>query len=589
MSLDAWLTLVVTLAAVYGMARGLLPPAVAVVGGSIVLLLLDVLDASQAFSGFSNPAPLTIAALYVLAGAVTKSGAIQPVTARLLRPTDSDSATLRRLLAPVAAASAFLNNTPIVAMLVPEIASWSSRHGRAVSRLLMPLSFASILGGTITLIGTSTTLVVSGLLETSGGEPFSFFEVTAIGLPFAVLGVGLVVLLAPRVLPDRGNIEDDLTELAREFVVDMVVSDSGDLDGVSVDEAGLRHLQGVFLVQIERDGDTITPVTPHTVLRGGDRLRFAGMADNVVDLHAIPGLSSGEEAQFRGFDLARSFFYEAVVGSSSPLIGNTLREIQFRSRYQAAVVAIHRAGQRLDAKLGDVRIRVGDTLVVLSDRRFRDRHRERRDFLLVAPLGRSPTPSVEHRTPVLLIGAGVVLAAATGLMPILDASLLGVLALLGLRIMSPGEARSAIDLDVVLVIAGGIGLAEAMRSSGLADELAAGLVASLGELGAVGALVGVVLATILLTEAVSNAAAAAIMFPIAIAAASSLGSDPRGFAVAVAVAASASFLTPVGYQTNTMVYGPGSYRYGDYARLGAPLTALAIVVTVVGVSLVWSI
>lgn len=589
MSLDAWLTLIVTLAAIYGMARGIVPPAVAVLGASVVLLLVDVMDAGQAFSGFSNPAPLTIAALYVLAGAVTKSGAIQPLTTRLLRPTDSEGGTLRRLLPPVAGGSAFLNNTPIVAMLVPEISAWSSRHGRAVSRLLMPLSFASILGGTITLIGTSTTLVVSGLLESSGREPLSFFEISALGLPFAVLGIVLMVVLAPRLLPDRRNIADDLTELAREFVVDMVVSESGDLDGVSVDEAGLRHLQGVFLVQIERDGDSITPVSPHTMLRGGDRLRFVGKADNIVDLHAIPGLSSGEEAQFRGFDLSRSFFFEAVVGSSSPLVGNTLREIQFRSRYQAAVVAIHRAGQRLDVKLGDVRIRVGDTLVVLSDRRFRDRHRERRDFLLVAPLGQSPTPAVQHQTPVLLIGVGVVAAAATGLLPILEASLLGVLALLGLRIMSPGEARSSIDLDVILVIAGGIGLAEAMRSSGLADELAAGLVSTLGELGAIGALVGVVVATILLTEAVSNAAAAAIMFPIAVAAATSLGSDPRGFAVAVALTASASFLTPIGYQTNTMVYGPGNYRYGDYARLGAPLTLLAILVAVVGTPLIWSI
>ncbi len=196
---------------------------------------------------------------------------------------------------------------------------------------------------------------------------------------------------------------------------------------------------------------------------------------------------------------------------------------------------------------------------------------------------------MQHQTSVLLIGLGVIVVAATGLLPILEASLLGVLALLGLRIMSPGEARSAIDLDVILVIAGGIGLAEAMRSSGLADELAAGLVSTLGELGAVGALVGVVVATILLTEAVSNAAAAAIMFPIAVAAATSLGSDPRGFAVAVALTASASFLTPIGYQTNTMVYGPGNYRYGDYARLGVPLTLLAVLVAVIGTPLLWTI
>lgn len=589
MTLDAWLTLLVTGAAVYGMARGLVPPAVAMLGGPIILLLVGVMGPEQAFSGFANPAPLTIAALYIVAGAVSKSGAIQPLTGRMLRIGDTESAMLRRLLPPVAGASSFLNNTPIVAVMVPEVSAWASRHGRAVSRFLMPISFAAILGGTVTLIGTSTTLVLSGLLESSGADPLAFFEITIIGLPIAIVGVFLLTLLAPRLLADRQNIEDDLTDLAREFVVDMVVSVSGELDGITVHRAGLRQLEGVFLVQIERGGDTIAPVSPETRLQGGDRLRFAGKADNVVDLHAMPGLSSGEEAQFAGFDLSRSYFFEAVVGTSSPLIGKTLRDSQFRSRYQAAVVAIHRAGQRLDLKLGDVRLRIGDTLVVLGDRRFRDRHRERRDFLLIAPLGHSQAPATEHRVPVVIITGAVIVTAASGLMPILNASLLGVLVLLGLRIMSPGEARNAIDLDVILLIAGGIGLAEAMTSSGLASTLASGLVNTLGQLGPIGALVGVVLAALLLTEAVSNVAAAAIMFPIALATATSLGSDPRGFTIAIALVASASFLTPVGYQTNTMVYGPGGYRYTDYARLGAPLTGLVLVATLVGVPLLWSI
>lgn len=587
MTWEAWLTLLVLLLVIALLVRDLVPPAVAVLGGTVVLMLARVIETEEAFSGFSNPAPITVAALFIIAGAASKTGLLQPLVAATLGGAGSDRASLARLLPPVAAASSVLNNTPIVAILVPEVGTWSARHGRSVSRFLMPLSFAAILGGVVTLIGTSTNLVVSGLLEAAGHKAFAFFEITKVGLPVAIVGVAAIVGLAPKLLPDRRSAREELSEDLRQYVVDMVVSDGGTLDGKTVEDGGLRHLAGVFLVQLERAGDVIAPVNPTTRLRGGDRLRFAGKADNVVDLHAMPGLVSGEESQLVGFDPARSSFFETVVGASSPLIGKTLREAQFRSTYQAAVVAIHRAGHLVDAKLGEVRLRVGDTLVLLSDPAFRSRWRDRRDFLLVSPLGANPAPDSKNRATVAIVALGVVLLAATNALPVVHAALLGAMVLLGLRVISPGEARRSIDLDVVLLIAGGFGLAAAMQTSGLADTMATGLVDSFGALGSQGALFGVVVGTVILTELVSNTAAALIIFPIAIAAAESLSLDPRGFAIAVAVAASASFLTPVGYQTNTMVYGPGGYRYTDYLRLGAPLTALVSVVIVFSVPVFW--
>jgi len=299
------------------------------------------------------------------------------------------------------------------------------------------------------------------------------------------------------------------------------------------------------------------------------------------------GLRSGAEHQMRRFDLERSNFFEAVVGATSPLIGKTLKEAGFRGRYGGAVIAVHRAGQRVDAKLGEVPLRVGDTLVVLSDEGFRDRWIDRGDFLLVSRLGASPVVASTKRPLAAAILLGVVLLAATGTVSVLKAALLGALAVLGLRILRPGEARSAIDLDVVLLIAGGFGMAAAMEKSGLAETIATGLVDTFGTLGSIGGLLGIVLTTILLTETVSNTAAALIVFPIAASAADALGFDLRGVAIAVAVAASASFLTPVGYQTNVMVYGPGGYRYTDYSRLGAPLTLLAITGILVLVPLFW--
>ncbi len=587
MSWEAWITLLVVLVTIGLMIRELAPPVVAMLGAAIVLLLAGVIDTSQAFSGFSNPAPLTIAAMYILAGAASKAGLMQPLVTATLGAGDSPRRGLANLLPPVAAASSVLNNTPIVAVLVPEVETWAARHGQPVSRYLMPLSFASILGGIVTLIGTSTNLVVSGLLALETGDELSFFEITKVGLPIALVGIVLLILLSPRLLHERRSTRENLTESAREFVVDMVITPGGPLDGLTVDAAGLRQLAGVFLVQVVREDESTAPVGPDFRLHGADELRFAGKADDVVDLHSIPGLESLEQEQFHGFDLSASSFFEAVVGASSPLVGRTLKQSRFRSNYQAAVVAVHRAGHRIDAKLGEVPIRVGDTLVILSDRGFRDRWRDRRDFLLVSPLAGAAAPARHLRIPVALIIVVVILLAATSLLPIIKASLLGVLAVLGLRILTPGEARRAIDLDVVLLIAAGFGVAAALTESGLAEQLASWLVSGFGSFGDIGVLLAIVLATILLTESVSNTAAAVLVFPIATRAVVATDLDIVGVAVAIAVAASASFLTPIGYQTNVMVYGPGGYRYTDYSRLGLPLTIVMIAGILTGVSVWW--
>ena len=589
MSGEAWFTGAVILAAVILLVRELVPPVIAMLGAAIVLMLAGITSSQEAFSGFSNEAPLTIAALYVLAGAASKAGLMQPLVTRTLRDGSSERSGLARLLPPIAGASSVMNNTPIVAVLVPEIETWAARHGRSVSKYLMPISFASILGGIVTLIGTSTNLVVSGLLAEETGNGLAFFEITKVGLPIAIVGLAVLIALSPHLLRDRKSARDSLTETAREFVVDMEVTSGGPLDGVSVDRAGLRHLAGVFLVQVERDDELISAVGPEFILHGGDALRFAGKADDVVDLQSIPGLVSRERQQFHDFDLARSSFFEAVVGPSSPLVGRTLKQSRFRSNYQAAVVAVHRSGQRIDAKLGEVPIRVGDTLVLLSDGEFRDRWRNRRDFLLVSPMAGAAPPQNHLRLPVIAILVAVVGLAATGVWPILNAALLGVLAVMGFGILAPGEARRAIDLDVVLLIAAGFGVAAAMTSSGLAERMAVALVDSFGSFGGGGVLLAVILATVVLTEAVSNTAAAVLVFPIAASASVSVGLDIVAVAVAIAVAASASFLTPIGYQTNVMVYGPGGYRYTDYTRLGAPLTLLMVLGIIAGVAMWWGI
>ena len=290
----------------------------------------------------------------MVARAVEDSGALRPLVRGALGGGSNDSIRILRLCVPSAAASAFLNNTPIVAMLIRPVSEWAARNDLPASRYLMPLSFAVILGGVVTTIGTSTNLVVSGLLEATGHAPLGLFEMSYVGLPVAIVGILVLSVTASRVLPDRQAPRGTLDDPGRDFVVRMVVETGGPLDGRTVEEAGLRHLEGVFLVEIERDGEPIAPVAPTTTLREGDHLLFVGQARLILDLQHIEGLDSAERVHMAGVETPTRHVVEVVIGRESPLLGQTPKESNFRERYQSAIIAIHREGQPLVAKLGQV-------------------------------------------------------------------------------------------------------------------------------------------------------------------------------------------------------------------------------------------
>ena len=589
MSGQAWFTLAVVLAVIALLVSERFSPPLVLLGAITLLLAAGVVDADEALSGFSNPAPFTVAALYVLAAAAEKTRVLDRVTERMLEAGRPDGRGGQlRILAPTAAASAFLNNTPIVAMVAPSVAAWARRTGRSPSRYLLPVSFAAILGGVVTLVGTSTNLVVSGLLQDSGRSPIGLFELTWVGLPVAVVGLVFLAFGAPSLLPTRRAPSERYDEDAREFTVEALVERASPLAGLTVADAGLRNLEGVFLVDIERGGRRIAPVSPDEELAEDDRLTFAGNVQRILDLQHRPGLVSAEERHFVAAGAAPNRrLYEAVIAEGSPLTGATLKDVGFRGRYGAAVMAIHRADERLAAKLGEVPLRPGDVLLVLADRGFRRRGLAERDFSVVAPLEAEPPARREKAWVVAAVIAGLFAVVGTGALDILPAALLAAFALVLLGVLSAGEARDAVDLNVVLVIAASFGLGAAMTASRLAGELAERFVEPFERIGDVGLLVGILVATVLLTELITNNAAAVLMFPIGIATAEQAGLDPRGFAVAIAVGASCSFLTPIGYQTNTMVYGMGGYRFGDFARVGFPLTLLVVVAAAAIIPLVW--
>lgn len=599
MNVDAWLTLAVLAGTLALLIRGRTTPALVILGADVLLLVTGVVTPAEALSGFSNPAPFTVGALYVVARAMEKTGGLQPLLGVLLGKGDGspgDDAgsgsdpgpwAMARLLFPVAASSAILNNTPIVAMVAPQVEAWAERKGRSPARYLMPLSFAAILGGTVTVIGTSTTIVVSGLMEAAGHAPLGMFEISRVGLPLALAGILLVLFLAPLLLPERRGSLREFEEEFREYTVNMLVVPGGPLEGRTVEEAGLRQLEGVFLAEIRRQGEVIAPASPQTHLQGGDLLTFAGRSDLVLDLTAVKGLKSAEEEHTLEFREPGHTYFEVVIGVDSPLNGRTLREVGFRQEYRAVVLALHRAGVRLHAKLGDLMLQSGDTLILLAGPHFQALWRHRRDFLVISHLGGSPPVSSKQAILVVGILGGIVTSAALGLMPILHGSLLGSLLLVALRVMTIQEVKDAVDLNVLLLIAGAFGVGAALQSSGLADSLARVILGAAGGFGPRGVLVGVLLTTILLTEVITNNAAAVLVFPMATATAASMGMDSRAFAIAIAVGASASFLTPIGYQTNTMVYGPGGYRFSDFARLGLPLTLLVVGMVAWLVPLFW--
>jgi di/tricarboxylate transporter len=579
---DAWITLAVLVATFAVLAVDRLPAAGAMGAAVGVLLLADVVDQDEALSGLASSAPWTIAALYVLAGAATVTGALSPLVDRVLDGGTDDGGRNRRLgrlAATAGGLSAVLPNTPLVALVAPRVVTWCRRNAVSASPYLLPMSYAAVFGGVVTVIGTSTNLVVSDLLVAEGGDPLGVFEVTGVGLPLAVLGIAVLVVTAPRRLRGRSGAPADAPDVVQPYTIAMRVAPDGPLVGRTVDEAGLRHLHGVFLAGVERGGRTV-PARPGTVLGPDDVCYFVGDVVDVVDLLEISGLTSAEDAHLLGTrDRPDAGLFEAVVAERSELAFATLRDAGFRARYDAAVLAVRRHDDELPGKLGTVVLRPGDVLLVLATPEFERQWRGHGDFSVIASLD-APAPVRTGRAGVVLASiVGTVVAVVAGVLDLMEASLLAAAVLVASRTISVTEARRAVDVNVVLTIAMSISLGTAVAVSGLAGEIADGL-GGLGDpFGDVGRLVAVLAATMVLTELLSNNAAAAIMLPVATATAAEAALDPRSFALVVLIGASCSFLSPIGYQTNLMVYGLGGYRFRDFTVVGAPLTLVTLVVT----------
>jgi di/tricarboxylate transporter len=453
---------------------------------------------------------------------------------------------------------------------------------------LIPLSYLAILGGTCTLIGTSTNLVINGLMIESGLAGMHLFEIGMIGLPYAIIGLGYLAL-AGRLLPERKELIEQLGESRREYLAEMLVEPQCRLVGQSVENAGLRQLPGMFLIEIDRGGQSIGPVSPDDLIKANDRLVFTGIVSSILELEKIAGLVpiADPDYEVSPRQQRRRRLCEAVISERSPLVGKTIKEADFRAAYGAAVVAVHRGGQRVEKKPGDITMRPGDTLLLQVRSHFLRAHRNDPAFYLVS--------DVEDWRPLrrdrawIALGLFVLLLVlmTTGIVPTLLAATLCAVLMVGLGCISSGDARSSVDWQVLVTIAAAFGVGTALENSGAATATASALVESTSTWGPIAALAVIYILVSLLTELITNNAAAVLMFPICLETARLYGADAKPFLIALILAASASFMTPIGYQTNMMVYGPGGYRFSDFLKIGAPLNLLLGIVAVTLIPWIW--
>lgn len=583
---------ILTLITIVGMLVTLVSTKIAtdlvLVGTVSLLFTFGVIDFGQAFGGFANEGMLTVAVLFVVASALRETGAINSIVEPLLgRPKSVLSAQLRMMF-PVAAFSAFVNNTPIVAMLVPVIGDWAKKNRISPSKLMIPLSYATILGGTCTVVGTSTNLIVNGLLMDydDGRQGLSLFAIAPVGIPAMIVGLLYLAFFSRWLLPERKPPVSRLDD-PREYIVEMMIEVGSPLEGKTIEQAGLRHLPGMYLVEIAREDELLPAVSPTEKLRGGDRLVFAGIVETVVDLQKIRGLVPATDQVFKlNAPREQRCLVEAVVSNSHPLLNKTIRDGKFRTVYDAAIIAVMHDGERVRKKIGDIILKAGDTLLLEADPSFVEKHRNTRDYFLVSTIQDSAPPRHDRAWLSLGILLGMVIVAGLGWLSMFNAALLAAGAMLASGCISMNVARRSIAWEVLVAIGASFGIGKALEVSGGAEFIANNLISMAGSHPWV-ALGMLYFVTLIFTEILSNNAAAVLVFPLAMATALTLEVSSMPFIITIMMAASAGFATPMGYQTHLMVYGPGGYHYTDYVKIGVPLDILIGIVTVTLAPLIW--
>ncbi len=564
----------------------------------VLMLVAGVIDVSEALAGFSNPGMITVGLLYLVSEGVSRSGALNRIAGLMLPSTKNSSLSrlLTRMLLPVAGLSAFLNNTPIVIIFGPIIKKWSEIMNISSKKLLIPLSFATILGGMCTVIGTTTNLVIDGMMISETGKGMSLFELGKVGLPIAIIGLIYIIFFSRHLLPG-GQRMNAKAESNKEYYYDVKIPKQSTLIGQSIQNGFIDHLPDFRIVSLFRKKEQLD-LSEHHILETNDSLLLAGNSMGLSRLMDIPGLRltclDSCDKQFRE---SANRQVEAVLAPRFPGIGKTLKQFDFLRHYGALVMSIHRNGERIAKGFDQISLREGDNLVLLTDETFLSTWGDSSVFYLLSEVGEIKRPVASKKKSITLILVslmilGVAFKDKINLPWPFEINMLSMAAITAVvmawsNIFPPKKYTKFISWDVMITIASAFAISKGIANSGLATFIAENTFSTVYHMGPHAVLAMLFVITVIFTEFITNNAAAAIVFPISLEVAKVLGVDPMPFFITICIAASASFLTPIGYQTNLIVQGIGNYKFEDYLKVGLPLTLIAFSISVMLIPYIW--
>lgn len=580
---DLVLVFVVLLFILFSLYRNLMGISFTFLIGVVTLGIFGVLTPSEIISGFGNEQVAVVILMLLFSDVLRKTNIIEFIFDRLFHKTRTYRGFISRMILAVSGLSMFLNNTPLVAVMMPYINSWTLRNRFSPSKFLIPLSYAAILGGSATLIGTSTNLIVNSMVINQTILPdlgsLNMFDFAWVGIPMIFIGFLYLVFFGNALLPSKAGVVDEFSSSSREYVIEAKVRSRSHLIGKTIGESGFLNIRGLQLAAILRKSFRISEVPADVVLDGGDILIFTSETGNVTDLiKNKSGLILPEVGMLTRVRHAN--VNEVVISQNSSLINRSVRDSDFRGKYDAAIISVHRNGERIEGKLGNVILKSGDVLLVFAGENFLSRTKDTSDFYFISKV--SEFVKLDWYKSLVLVGGlmVIVLLAAMNIISLFMGLTIMILISMIFKVTNPKDIPNNIDYNLAMVIVLSLALGTAMIKSGAAGLVANGVISAFFPFGKIGVLLGIYLITALLAAYITTKAAVAIVFPIALSVAQQLGVPGTPFVLAVAYAAACTFITPHGYVTNLMVYGPGGYSFRDFLRIGLPLTLIYMTVAV---------
>ena len=598
MGIEGYIVLLIIVLMVVALAKDMVRPGMVLFSALTILMAIGIVSTSEALSGFSNAGMITVLVLFIVSEGISYTGALR-YTARLLLPKQRRAIhwLYLQIMIPVAFLSAFLNNTPVVVIFAPIIKNWAERLQLPASKFLIPLSYATIFGGLTTLIGTSTNLVVHGLMLEQGMDGFNFFEISKVGLPIAIIGMIYIAIFGGMLLPGK-RAKFMTKNQFKEYFYDVIVPPKSKLIGKIIDKGNLKDLRSVKVEKLIRNHKVEIIEDEIVEIESGDTLLLRGTSETIDILLQNPNV------ELKGLDRIAPELknkklkqVEAVLAPRFPGIGKTIGEYDFFNNYQAGIMAINRNGEHITDNIENLEMREGDTLILLTTDHFIKVWSESRIFYLTSHIGDVDSKQKSHKKWMAGIIVLLMVAGATigDFLPKIGpneldmywfASLAAVL-MIWLRIVPSQRYTKVISWDVLITIAASLGLSKAIQNSGVADAIATTAISLTKQHGPIFVMAAIYLLTMLFTEIITNNAAAALVFPIALSAATQLGVNPKPFFVAICIAASSSFSTPIGYQTNLIVQSIGNYKFRDFTKIGIPLNILAFIISMIVIPYFW--